>query len=256
MPFYPGPGMGGHCLPDPFYLDLAVRASSTSATEFIELAGKVNAQMPYFCVERIERALNDVYKPVRGAEASCSWAFSYKPGVGRPARLTDPGGSSRCYRARRRRLLLRPVRRLGLPSYDLVGAVDLAAALEGSGHRRDRHRPPRRRPRQRRGCAAGHRRLPRRDAAFEARGGPGPGLTDRTSPALAASIATCAPSPIDILTALGRSKRRTMLAPRPMMLVSSRLPTNSSCAASITIECSISVPSMRTSAPIEVYGPT
>ena len=60
MRFEPGPGMGGHCLPvDPFYLTWRAREFHMS-TEFIELAGKINQQMPYHCVERIERALNDV----------------------------------------------------------------------------------------------------------------------------------------------------------------------------------------------------
>ena len=67
MRFEPGPGMGGHCLPvDPFYLTWRAREFHMS-TEFIELAGKVNQQMPYYCVERIERALNDVKKPVKGS---------------------------------------------------------------------------------------------------------------------------------------------------------------------------------------------
>ena len=65
MRFEPGPGMGGHCLPvDPFYLTWRAREFHM-ATEFIELAGKVNQQMPYHCVERIERALNDAAKPVK-----------------------------------------------------------------------------------------------------------------------------------------------------------------------------------------------
>ena len=66
MRFEPGPGMGGHCLPvDPFYLTWKAREYDLS-TEFIELAGKVNKQMPAFCLEKIERALNDAGKPVRG----------------------------------------------------------------------------------------------------------------------------------------------------------------------------------------------
>jgi UDP-N-acetyl-D-glucosamine dehydrogenase len=64
--FEPGPGMGGHCLPvDPFYLTWKAREYDM-ATEFIELAGKVNQQMPNHCVERIERALNEAGKPVKG----------------------------------------------------------------------------------------------------------------------------------------------------------------------------------------------
>jgi UDP-N-acetyl-D-glucosamine dehydrogenase len=81
MRFEPGPGMGGHCLPvDPFYLAWRARQFHMS-TEFIELAGKVNQQMPYYCVERIERALNDVAKPVRGSKIGLL-GVSYKGGVG------------------------------------------------------------------------------------------------------------------------------------------------------------------------------
>ena len=66
--FDPGPGMGGHCLPvDPFYLTWKAREYDMS-TEFIELAGKVNQAMPYFCLEKIERALNDDGKAVKGRE--------------------------------------------------------------------------------------------------------------------------------------------------------------------------------------------
>ena len=79
--FEPGPGMGGHCLPvDPFYLAWKAREYDLS-TEFIELAGKVNQYMPYFCLEKIERALNDAGKPVRGARVLLL-GVSYKAGVG------------------------------------------------------------------------------------------------------------------------------------------------------------------------------
>ena len=81
MRFEPGPGMGGHCLPvDPFYLTWRAREFHM-ATEFIELAGKVNQQMPYHCVERIERSLNDFAKPVKGSQILILGA-SYKGGVG------------------------------------------------------------------------------------------------------------------------------------------------------------------------------
>ncbi|MEA2212366.1 MAG: UDP-N-acetyl-D-glucosamine dehydrogenase [Solirubrobacteraceae bacterium] len=81
MRFEPGPGMGGHCLPvDPFYLAWRAREFHMS-TEFIELAGKINQQMPYYCVERIERALNDVAKPVRGSRIGLL-GVSYKGGIG------------------------------------------------------------------------------------------------------------------------------------------------------------------------------
>jgi UDP-N-acetyl-D-glucosamine dehydrogenase len=81
MRFDPGPGMGGHCLPvDPFYLTWRAREFHMS-TEFIELAGKINQQMPYHCVERIELALNDAAKPVKGSKIAVL-GVSYKGGVG------------------------------------------------------------------------------------------------------------------------------------------------------------------------------
>jgi UDP-N-acetyl-D-glucosamine dehydrogenase len=81
MRFDPGPGMGGHCLPvDPFYLTWKAREYDIS-TEFIELAGKVNQQMPYFCLEKAERALNDAGKPVRGSHILVV-GVAYKGGVG------------------------------------------------------------------------------------------------------------------------------------------------------------------------------
>jgi UDP-N-acetyl-D-glucosamine dehydrogenase len=81
MSFKPGPGMGGHCLPvDPFYLAWKAREYDTQ-TEFIELAGEVNAAMPYYCAEKVTRALNDDSKPVRGSRIAVIGA-SYKAGVG------------------------------------------------------------------------------------------------------------------------------------------------------------------------------
>ena len=81
MPFKPGPGMGGHCLPvDPFYLAWRAREFD-QPTEFIELAGEVNQRMPYFCVEKIGRALNDHAKPINGSRVAIV-GVSYKPGVG------------------------------------------------------------------------------------------------------------------------------------------------------------------------------
>jgi UDP-N-acetyl-D-glucosamine dehydrogenase len=81
MPFSPGPGMGGHCLPvDPFYLSWRAREFDMT-TEFIELAGKVNQQMPYHCVEKAQRVLNDAGMSVKGARVTVL-GVSYKPGVG------------------------------------------------------------------------------------------------------------------------------------------------------------------------------
>jgi UDP-N-acetyl-D-glucosamine dehydrogenase len=68
MKFQPGPGLGGHCIPiDPFYLSWKAREFDFW-TEFIELAGKVNENMPYFCVEKLHRALNTRQKSLNGAK--------------------------------------------------------------------------------------------------------------------------------------------------------------------------------------------
>ena len=67
MPFYPGPGLGGHCIPiDPFYLTWKAREFERS-TRFIELAGEVNTSMPVHVVERVGDALNSARKPVNGS---------------------------------------------------------------------------------------------------------------------------------------------------------------------------------------------
>ncbi|HHF43349.1 MAG TPA: nucleotide sugar dehydrogenase [Candidatus Aminicenantes bacterium] len=68
MPFYPGPGYGGHCIPvDPFYLTWKAKEVDYS-TKFIELAGEINTQMPYYVVDRTIEALNDRGKAIRGAK--------------------------------------------------------------------------------------------------------------------------------------------------------------------------------------------
>ena len=67
MPFYPGPGLGGHCIPiDPFYLSWKTRQSGIEA-RFIELAGYINGQMPHFVVEKIQNALNDRARAIKGS---------------------------------------------------------------------------------------------------------------------------------------------------------------------------------------------
>jgi UDP-N-acetyl-D-glucosamine dehydrogenase len=81
MRFDPGPGMGGHCMPvDPFYLSCRAREFDMT-TEFIELAGKINQQMPYHCVAKVQRTLNDAGLPVKGARIALL-GVAYKPGVG------------------------------------------------------------------------------------------------------------------------------------------------------------------------------
>ena len=68
MSFQPGPGLGGHCMPiDPFYLTWKAREYDFY-TEFIELAGKVNENMPYWCLAKIARALNDAREGAQGLE--------------------------------------------------------------------------------------------------------------------------------------------------------------------------------------------
>ena len=67
MPFYPGPGLGGHCIPiDPFYLSWKAKQSGFDS-RFIELAGQINGAMPHFVVQTIADALNETRKPVNGS---------------------------------------------------------------------------------------------------------------------------------------------------------------------------------------------
>lgn len=67
MPFYPGPGLGGHCIPiDPFYLSWKSKQAGIEA-RFIELAGAINGQMPEFALSKVQDALNDAGKPLKGS---------------------------------------------------------------------------------------------------------------------------------------------------------------------------------------------
>jgi UDP-N-acetyl-D-glucosamine dehydrogenase len=68
MPFYPGPGLGGHCIPiDPFYLSWKTKQAGIEA-RFIDLAGYINGQMPHFAVDKVQNALNDHGKPLKGSK--------------------------------------------------------------------------------------------------------------------------------------------------------------------------------------------
>ncbi len=68
MPFYPGPGLGGHCIPiDPFYLTWKAREFEMH-TRFIELAGEVNTNMPFWVVRKVMEALNEHSKSLKGAK--------------------------------------------------------------------------------------------------------------------------------------------------------------------------------------------
>jgi UDP-N-acetyl-D-glucosamine dehydrogenase len=116
MRFEPGPGMGGHCLPvDPFYLAWKAREYDF-ATEFIELAGKVNQHAPYLAVEKVERALNELGRPVKGSRIAIL-GVSYKAGVG------DVRESP----------ALKIIGRLGRLGADLVYHDPYVAALPGFG---------------------------------------------------------------------------------------------------------------------------
>ncbi len=81
MSFKPGPGLGGHCLPvDPFYLSWRAREFDFY-TEFIELAGKVNDSMPYYCLNKIRRALDAHERALKGSRVHLV-GVAYKPNVG------------------------------------------------------------------------------------------------------------------------------------------------------------------------------
>jgi len=81
MPFYPGPGLGGHCIPiDPFYLSWKTKQAGIEA-RFIELAGYINGQMPHFVLEKIQAALNDHSKPLKGSHVHILGA-AYKRNIG------------------------------------------------------------------------------------------------------------------------------------------------------------------------------
>jgi len=79
-PFYPGPGLGGHCIPiDPFYLTWKAREYDIH-TRFIELAGEINSSMPYHVVSTAIKALNSTGKSIRDAKVLVLGA-AYKPDV-------------------------------------------------------------------------------------------------------------------------------------------------------------------------------
>ena len=80
MPFYPGPGLGGHCIPiDPFYLTWKAREYGQH-TRFIELAGEINTSMPQYVVNRVAEALNTKRKSVNGSKILIV-GLAYKPNV-------------------------------------------------------------------------------------------------------------------------------------------------------------------------------
>ena len=80
MPFFPGPGLGGHCIPiDPFYLSWKTKQSGIEA-RFIELAGYINGNMPHFVVDKVQTALNNHTKPVKGSRVHIA-GVAYKRNI-------------------------------------------------------------------------------------------------------------------------------------------------------------------------------
>jgi UDP-N-acetyl-D-glucosamine dehydrogenase len=80
MPFYPGPGLGGHCIPiDPFYLSWKTKQSGIEA-RFIDLAGYINGNMPHFVVDKVQSALNNHAKPVKGSHVHVA-GVAYKRNI-------------------------------------------------------------------------------------------------------------------------------------------------------------------------------
>jgi UDP-N-acetyl-D-glucosamine dehydrogenase len=81
--FYPGPGLGGHCIPiDPFYLTWVARKLGMT-TRFIELAGEINTRMPHYVIEQVGDQLNKVGKPINGSKI-CVLGVAYKKDVDDP----------------------------------------------------------------------------------------------------------------------------------------------------------------------------
>jgi UDP-N-acetyl-D-glucosamine dehydrogenase len=81
MPFYPGPGLGGHCIPiDPFYLTWKAKEYEVS-TRFIELAGEINVSMPYYVIGKLEEALDHRFKKSLGSARILVLGIAYKKNV-------------------------------------------------------------------------------------------------------------------------------------------------------------------------------
>jgi UDP-N-acetyl-D-glucosamine dehydrogenase len=139
LPFWPGPGWGGHCIPlDPSYLSWRVRRDRAHEVKFVELAQTVNAEMPRYVVERIGSLLNDMGKAIRGSRI-LAIGGAYKGGIedtrGAPALRVLPALAKRGARVgyhdplvRRIQMGDRSVRSLPL-SADVLRSQDLVVAL-------------------------------------------------------------------------------------------------------------------------------
>lgn len=143
MPFRPGPGLGGHCIPiDPFYLTWKAREFDMH-TEFIELAGKINSQMPQFCVDKVMRALNSRRQALNGSRVLVL-GVAYKADVNdtrespalRIIKLLEAEGAKVDYHdphvpeLARQGLRSVPLDPDGLAEYDVVVIVTAHAAVD------------------------------------------------------------------------------------------------------------------------------
>ena len=151
MRFEPGPGMGGHCLPvDPFYLSWRAREFDMS-TEFIELAGKINQQMPYHCVAKLQRTLNDRGRAVRGSRIALL-GRQLQARRRRHPRVAGAEDHRAAARARRRGRLPRPATSQSCRRASGCAAPPLEEARRRRRSRADRDRPSRHRLRRDRGA--------------------------------------------------------------------------------------------------------
>ena len=138
MPFYPGPGLGGHCIPiDPFYLSWKARQFGFES-RFIELAGHINGGMPRYVVDRVGEALNSVAKPIKGSKVHL-FGMAYKPDVDRLPRVAGDRRRRPARAARRHRHLLRSLRAVDA-GRARPQAAHRGAVRQGAG-RRLRHAP-------------------------------------------------------------------------------------------------------------------
>ena len=144
MPFYPGPGLGGHCIPiDPFYLSWKARQNGFEC-RFIELAGQINSAMPDYVVERVAEALNSVRKSINGSRIHLV-GVAYKRDVNDMRGVARAGRAGGAAKARCAAQLLRP---LG-PATDIRrphpvvdrsdGGARAVARLRGHLYRSHRH---------------------------------------------------------------------------------------------------------------------
>ena len=161
MPFKPGPGLGGHCLPlDPFYLAWKAREVDFQ-TEFIELAGKVNAEHAVL-LHAEDRAGAEPISPKPARLARAAARRRVQAGHRRHARVAGTEADRAAAQRGRRRRLPRPARPQ-LPSHDLESVELDDAELAPCALRRDRHRPLVGRLRARGRARTDRRRLPQRD---------------------------------------------------------------------------------------------